>query len=650
MGSFRILEQGRIGRLELKNRIFYPALSSWLAGEMGEVTEELISHYERIAKGGAALIVVETTMVCTAVDPFRGIVKGLRADDDCYTVGLFKLTEAIHEAGAKVAIQLSPGGGSQGSIPWEIGTQGMKSLEKVSSSSISRMGGPPPRELTVVEIDKMIQLFGLAAKRVKLAEFDAIEIHAMGGLLIAQFLSPLLNKRVDDYGGDLNGRMKFLSELIKVTQTAVGSDFPILVRFAADEFYPGGRGVQESKEIAKKLETLGVHAISLNSGMHGESSEYVTPSFYIPRGHDLPIFKAIKEVVTIPVMVAGSLGLPELAEKALKESKVDFVGIGRGLLADPDLPRKIGEGDVKAIRRCIRCNECRGLNKRPLRCTVNAQLGREIKYGQIGKAVQKKKVLVIGGGPGGMEAARIAALRGHKVVLMEKKPVLGGDLHIAAIPPHKEEIKYILDYYNHELFRLKNLDIQLTTEADPVNVKSLNPDVVILATGGEPVIPPDIKQTRQNGVITVRQVLDGANVGKRVVIIGGGQIGCEIGLFLANQGKEVTILELLGNIGTDMEPLVFKCLIKELISLRVEIHTGTTVQEITNQGVIAIENGKKKEFTADCVVFALGFKPINGLQEALKGIVKRVIVIGNARMQGKIRNAISEGFVASFNI
>ncbi len=644
----RILEQGVIGSLHLKNRIFFPAMSSWLPGLNGDITEELIAHYERIARGGVGLIVVETAMACTAIDPFMHLARALRADDDCYTIGLFKITEAVHEAGAKVAIQLSPGPGSVGSIPWEVGYQGVKNIQKVSSSSVQRMGGPPPRELTVAEIEKMIELYALAAQRVKLAEFDAIEIHAMGGFLIAQFLSPMLNKRDDSYGGNLKGRMKFLIELIQATKSKVGSNFPILVRYAVNEFHPEGRGVAESIEIAKTLESIGVHAVSLNSGMHGETSEYVSPPFNMPRGHDLPLFKKVKEVVGTPVMVAGGLGLPELAEKALNEGYADFIGIGRGLLADPDLPQKIENGDIKGIRKCIRCNECRGLNKRPFRCTVNAQLGRGNKYGEIRIAAKKKRVLVIGGGPAGMEASRIAALRGHEVTLMEKRPVLGGTLHIAAIPPHKEEIRYIMEYYSHVLPQFRNLDIQLDSEARPENIEALKPDVVILATGGEPFIPADIEQKRQSGILSAHQVLRGRDMGKRAIVVGGGLIGCETALFLSEQEKQVIILEILKNVGMDMEPLVRKCLMKELDTLGVEIHTNTKVKEITEEGVVAIENGQERKFEGDSVVLALGLKPVNGLKDALKGKVGKIALIGDAKGQGNIRAAISEGFVTSF--
>lgn len=247
-----------------------------------------------------------------------------------------------------------------------------------------------------------------------------------------------------------------------------------------------------------------------------------------------------------------------------------------------------------------------------------------------------------------MEASRVAALRGHKVTLMEKNPRLGGALHIAAIPPHKEEIKYIIEYYSHVLPQLRNLDIQLDMEAKPGNIEALKPDVVILATGAEPFIPADIEQKRPSGILSAHQVLSGDNVGKRAIVVGGGLIGCETALFLAQQKKQVIILEILENVGVDMEPLVRKCLMKELDSFGVEIHTNTKVKEITEEGVMAIENGQEKEFEGDSVVLALGLKPVNGLKDALKGKVGKIAVIGDAKGQGKIRAAISEGFVTSF--
>lgn len=650
MNFSSLFQPGAIGRLRLKNRIFFPAMTSWLAGPTGDTTDELVSHYERIAKGGAGLIVVETAMAATAVDPYRHLVRALRADDDCFNISLFQLTEAIHEAGAKVAVQLSPGPGSIGSIPWEIGCQGVRNIQRVSSSPVQRMGGPPaPRELTISEIEKMIELYALSAQRIKLVEFDAIEIHAMGGFLIAQFLSPMLNKREDEYGGDLKGRMKFLTDLIRATQAKVGSDFPVWVRYAVDEFHPEGRRVEESKEIAKTLESLGVHAISLNSGMHGETSEYVSPPFNIARGHDLPLFKEVKKTVGIPVMVAGGLDLGELAEKVLNEEYADLVGIGRGLLADPDLPQKIEAGEIAAIRKCIRCNECRGLNKRPFRCTVNAQVGRQYKYGEIREASHKKKVVVVGGGPGGMEAARVAALRGHSVTLMEKGSFLGGALHLAAIPPHKEEIRFILEYYQHTLPQFRNLDIQLNMEAEPGNIQALKPDIVILATGGEPFIPTEMQPIRENAV-TAYQVLRGHSVGDRVIVVGGGLIGCETAAYIAQLNKHVILLEVLESIGADMEPLVRKCMMKELNALRVEIHNKTRVRAITEKGVVVVENGQEKQFKGDSVVLALGITPVNGLKDALKGKARKIIVIGDAKVQGKIRTAVNEGFMAGYHL
>ncbi len=640
----RIFQPGTIGRMHLKNRIVMLAMGTRFPTVTGEVTDELIAHFARRAEGGAGLICVHPCYVAPTIDTMRTVCLGLRADDGCFIPGLSRLAEAVHEAGAKVSIELRAGGGTVATdMYWTPGLQGIKKPDRVSCSPVAIPGSKVAvRELSVKEIKKIVQLFGMAAARIKRAGFDALEVTAHGHYLVADFLSPLVNKRVDAYGGSVEGRLRFLLELVESARKNVGDDFTILLKFGVDERREGGRGVKESQIMAKRLQEAGVNAISVDAD----------DDVFLPKGWQVVYAEAIKEVVDIPVIATTKLGDPELAEKVLEEGRADFIGMGRALLADPDLPKKTREGHTEEIRRCIYCNECYSGELRPMRCTLNPAVGRETKYGAIGRAEKIKHVMIAGAGPGGMEAARVSALRGHRVTLYEKTDELGGrQLKLAMIPPYKGDLKNITDYYSVQLKKLDNVKLELGKEVTADLVEKERPDVLIVATGGRPVTPR-IPGIDGRNVVSAWDVLAGrAEVGKTAIVAGGGLVGCETAHFLADQGKMITIVETMEAVAVDAAPHTREPLLWELANKNVTILTQRKIDKITDEGVIVTDKKQnRKTIEGDTVVLALGTEGVNTLEDELVGKVPELYVIGDAKEPRKIRNAISEGFVVAYRI
>ena len=654
----QLLKPGRLGSLELKNRIVMAPMMTILSSVWGEVTAETVAWYARRAKGGAGLVVVEPCFVATAIDPIRPSARVLRADDDCFIPGLASLTEAVHENGAKIGIQLHPGGGAQAlsGSGWMPGLHGPQDLTPVSPSGVPAYGVfrhesiRKPRALASEEIEKCAELCGDGAGRIKKAGFDLIEINAHEGWLIAQFLSPYFNKRTDTYGGSLENRCRFLLDIIEAMRKAVGPEFPITVKYSVDEFIEGGFHVEEAQIIAKILEEAGVNGISCSLGVLGSKIPPIPPFNFPPRSLDY-LFEAIKASVNIPVLAVFNLDDFNAAEQILRDGRADFIGIARGLIADPDWPRKVAKGRIEEIRKCIKCNACRIIhNPHPIRCALNAAAGRENKYDIIRPSGAKKKVAVVGGGPAGMEAARVAALRGHKVTLFEKNQELGGMLKLASVAPHKEILLSIPEYYSRELQSL-GVVLIFGRKATAESILEEKPDTVIIATGGVPLIP-DIPGIGKNTVATALDILaDKKEAGKEVIVAGGGLVGCEVANFLAQQNKKVTIIEMLGAIGIDMERYILNALRTELVERGVRILTSVQIVEILDGGLIGIDKGgNKASHKADSIVLALGLSGSDELTDELNGKVKEVHTIGNAKLPRQIREAISEGFMTAYSL
>ncbi len=652
----KLFEPGKIGTLELKNRIIMPPMSTNFPTVWGEATDVMSDYFKTRAKGGAALLFLEVTQTGTALDPMKQLPTSLRLDDDGFLPAIAGVIEAVHESGAKIGIQLSPGFSSQARIgPWIVGDQYVKEILPVSPSGVLHPElKRPSRKLTVKEIEKMVELFGWGALRAKEAGFDIIEIHGHSGFLIGQFLSPFFNRRTDKYGGSPERRFRFLREIIGSTRSQVGSQYPLTVKFSVDEFFEGGRDLKEGQEIARRLEETGINGITVSSGIHGSIKPSI-PSMYSPDGVFIPLAEALKRVVSIPLIVPGKIGDPFLAEKTLKEGKADFIGWGRPLIADPDLPRKVAEGRLEEIRRCIHCNEClrvQWAHRAPLRCTVNPVAGREGRYGFLRQSEKKKKVVVIGAGPAGMESARVAGLRGHDVLLHERSNELGGgQLKLASVPPHKEVLQRLIDYYAASFKSLGNVKVFLNSEVHAQEVIASGAEAVVVATGAEG-FTPDAPGIKNEQVMTAHQLLSGRKwTGETVIVVGGGSVGCEVGNFLAQQGKRVTIVEMLDAVATDIHSMVRVALLDEIARYGVQVLTGVRFEALTEDGVEAVDRKLRKvRLKADAVIFAVGAKARNQLVGELKGKVEEVHIIGDARQPRRIRDAISEGYVTGNDI
>jgi 2-enoate reductase len=661
----KLFERGMIGKLSLKNRIVMPAINIQLAlpFEDGGLSPRGIDFYAARAKGGAGLII--TTFMRPNHKLEFSIGEPVINNWRCVS-WLNDLAEAVHDYGAKVCIQLSPGLGRIPTPKPELPNGGLVAPSPLPSIR-SRDGEMPPvapgrypaypenyliaRELTTAEIEQLVMDFELSAEIIKTADIDAIEIHGHQGYLLDEFMTALWNKRTDKYGGDLEGRLRLPLELIKAIRRGAGDDFPIIFRYPLTHYLEGGRDIEEGLEIARRLEAAGVDAISVNAGCY-ETYNFTQPPTTQPRGCWVELAEMTKKAVNIPVIVAGKLGYPELAERVLQEGKADFIGLARYLLADPEWPNKVREGRTEDIVPCIGCHEgCIGRVRqyKHIGCAVNPAAGLE-RESVITPAERKKSVLVVGGGPAGMEAARVAILRGHKVTIWEKGKALGGNLIPAAVPDFKDDYKRLIDYLITQMKKL-GVKVELGKEATPELIQRMRPDVVFVATGARPIIPKikGIEKGLETGkVVTAVDLLLGkGKVSESVVIIGGGLIGCETALYLAKgRGKKVTVVELLDSIARDMVWGNALDLVRLLDESNVKILTSTEVQEITETGVIiADEQGNKSTLEADTITLAVGMTPNREMAEALEDRkLPEVYAIGDCVEPCKVIGSIWQGF------
>lgn len=539
-GFKKLFEQIQIGRMELKNRIVMPAMCSKFGTELGAVNQRLIDYYVERAKGGVGLIIIENT--CVEWPRGKAGASPIRIDDWKYVSGLHDLAEIVHSYGAKIATQLHHTGRQNSTLCTE-------GVELIAPSPVPclAMGGEMPRELTVEEIEQMIDKYVQGAHRTLSADFDAVELHGAHGYLISQFMSPLTNKREDEYGGDFEGRMRFPLEIIKRIKAIVGPDFPIIFRISGDEYIEGGLTIEDTKKIAKRLEEAGVHCISVSAGIYEADPSWfakIYPPSAMPKGCYVPLAEALKSVVNIPIIVVGRLSDPLIAEQTLQEGKADLIAMGRGLLADPYIPLKIAENRLEDINPCLYCNQgCYGnlFKMWSIQCDVNPALGQERDF-QIEPASEAKNIMVAGGGPAGMEAARVLALRGHKVTLYEKEGELGGQIRAGSVASFKEPLGDLLKYLRTQLSKL-NVRVERNIGVDPKLISKVKPDVLVIATGGVPIIPDIPGVDGENVVLATDVLLGRKTVGDTIAVIGGGEVGVEVALHLAENGKKVYIVE-----------------------------------------------------------------------------------------------------------
>jgi len=657
-----LFSPANVGSIEISNRIVMLAMHLAFATEEGFSTGRLKNFYVERAKGGAGLLTIGMAYVDQT-----GKGQGLSLDiyDDKYIPGLKEVAEACKVYGSRVFLQLSHQGAT--ALPNLIGQQ------PVSSSPITtRKSDMLPRELTTTEIPEVVDRFGEAARRTKEASFDGIEVVASTNTLINQFLSPITNKRADEYGGELKNRMRFLFEVNEAIRGKVGDDYPLSYRIVGDELMKGGNGVAEAVQIAKELEKVGADVINVNLSWHEVPVPQIAMS--VPRGAYTYTARAVKEAVNVPVIATGRINDPILAERLIEEGVTDFAGMGRALIADPELPNKAREQRFDDIRPCIACGQgCFdvAIFHQPLTCLGNAAVGRENEC-RIVKIGRPKKVIVIGGGPGGMEAARVAALRGHKTILYEKNQELGGMLNLASIVPGREEISSLVSYLVTQVQKL-GVDIRLKLEATTGLIEEEKPDVIIVATGSNPVVP-DIPGIDRDSVVAANEVLVGnADTGKRVVIVGGSGVGCDVALYLARKGtvdaeaafflagveavdletmlllnrkgtKNITIVEMLPKIGRGIGISTRWTIMRRLREVGVSIVTRATVERITDTGVIAKIDGEDRSIEADTVAIAVGHRSNDTLFKELEGKASEVYSIGDCVEPRTALEAIREAY------
>lgn len=624
----------RIGNLELRNRMVMAPMVTNYAYDDGSVTDRLKAYHVERAKGGVALIIIEATYVHPSG---RGFQNEVGIYSDRLIPGLRALVDAVHAHHAKIAVQLYHGGRQTTSA---VTGQPIVAPSPIKDPTESEV----PKELSKDEISLLVQAFAQAARRAKTAGFDAVEVHGAHGYLINEFLSPYSNKREDEYGGPLENRMRFPLEVVRAVRQAVGPDFPIIYRMSADEKVPGGLTLDETKVFAKALEKEGVNAIHVSAGVYTSAAWIIQP-MYLPRACLADLAQAIKAVVQIPVIAVGRINDPEVAETILAEGKADLVAFGRELLTDPDMPKKVMEGRLDEVRKCIAC--CQAcidelfLNH-SIGCTVNARTGYETQF-PLNPSPRPRKVLVVGGGPAGMEGARVAALRGHHVTLWEKDGDLGGQLTLAAKSPGKGEIATFKEFLVNQMNKLK-VNVKLNKQATLEAIRTEKPDIVIVATGAKPATLSVPGIDRENVVSAWSVIMDSVKVGKRVVVIGGGLVGCETADYLAEKGHTVTIIEMLPRIAEDVGPLMGALLTDRLKKSGVKIITGAKLHSIEDHSVTVEKDDKIETIPdIDSVVIAVGSVPEDTLANELEGSGIDYYVIGDAWKPRRITHAVFEG-------
>ncbi len=633
----------KIGTMEVKNRIAMAPMTTIWAPADGTVSQQMADYWEARARGGVGLIILE---VITVAREYPYILQSVGLWEDGLVPGFKKFVDAMHAHGARVAPLICHPGPE--SFCW------LNGVETVGPSPVvCKTHGQVCRELSVDEIAEIVEQFGEAARRAREAGCDAVELHAAHSyMLTASFLSPLRNRRTDEYGGSIDGRLRFVLEVIASMRAKAGPDFPLIVRISGDEYVVGGRGLLDTQYIVPKLVEAGVDAFEVSGGVIPDLFWRITPCLGTPPGLNVPAAAAVKQVTDVPVMVVGRINDPLFADDILRKGYADMVVMGRALLADPELPNKAREGRLEDIAPCTACGEgCLRpqLTFLPMTCVINPAVGRE-KEMEIVPAEKPKRVVVVGGGPGGMEAARVAAIRGHKVTLFERQSKLGGQLKLACVAPTKQELSKWVIYLSTQL-RKAGVKVEMNREVTPELIEEMKPDVVIVATGGECLVPP-VPGVDGPKVVKGHDILAGKVAISRgkVLIIGGGMVGCELADMLADPGYNqttgsapVTVVEMLDDIALDVIPQTRMLLVPRLKEKGVRAITSATVKEVLEDGVVIVRDGQEETIGGmDFIVLACGAQSVDGLSDRIRDKVPEVYVIGDAKEPRKALDAIAE--------
>ncbi|HHY25490.1 MAG TPA: FAD-dependent oxidoreductase [Desulfitobacterium dehalogenans] len=675
-----------IGKMELKNRMVLPAMHLNYC-PAGEVTDQLIEFYRVRARGGVGLVIIGGC----GIDRVGNTLGMIQLDEDRYIPGLQRLVEAVHQEGAKIVTQLYQAGNYASSL--------LTGNQPVAPSPLpSKLTKEIPHELTVEEIKKLVQKFSQAAVRTQQAGFDGVEILAGTGYLISEFLSPVTNKRTDEYGGDLSNRMRFALEIVKAIRQGVGPDFPVIARIAGNDFIPGGHTNVEAQTFAKALEEAGVNAINVTGGWHETVVPQITMN--VPPAAFRYLARGIKKVVSVPVFASNRITTPELARDILTSGDADLVGFARPILADPHLPLKAQGLDPSPIRPCVACNQgCLDhvFRGKPVACLVNAEAGREAELKAQGKGVKNagdtinggtfsppKKVLVIGAGPAGLEFARVASSQGHDITVWEKSDQPGGQLNLAAAPPDRQDFNRFTEYL---VQACKTQGVKLFTNQEanlenlPTSIEKEGFTDIVLATGALPMNPPfPVEEGAE--VIQAWDVLTGKETGENVVIVGGGSVGVETALYLAGQGtldaetlrflivnqaentealakllfqgkKRVTLVEMTKGVGRDLGSSTRWAMLADLQRHRVKVLTNTAVKAVRADGVWVEGPEGESLVPGDTVVSAVGSVANQELLKALQDKLPAHVTlhqIGDAIKPAKVLDAVHTGYKAALSL
>jgi 2,4-dienoyl-CoA reductase-like NADH-dependent reductase (Old Yellow Enzyme family)/thioredoxin reductase len=641
-----------LGSLFLKNRLVMSQMTMNYATDGGFVTDKLIRYYLERARGGVGLILVEGTFF---TPEGRGYKNQLGLSSPDHVKGLRQLTGAVHAVpdAPKIFIQIHHAG-------WRASSK-LSGLPTVGPSALAPYpGAEVAHALSQEEIKNLVEAHIVAAGRAKEAGFDGVDFHCAHGYLIPSFFSPLSNRRTDEYGGDLAGRTRFLLEIVRGTKERLGRDFPVTIKISGDEYIEGGLDIQEMIKIARLAERAGIDGILVSAGtVGGKKVEDLSQAHKVLRtmpmmtnpGCLVPLAEEMKKALRIPVITVGRINHPSLAEDIIAKGQADLVAMGRALLADPHLPRKAFEGKEEEIRLCIACNE--GCYKRifqqlDIRCSVNPTTGREEEISSA-KATAPKRVVVIGAGPAGMEAAHAAWERGHVVLLVEKSPEVGGQLNLASLAPGRKEIE---NFRSFLLGRLQRSDVKILKPktATGTFVKEYGPDVVILAVGAQPR-RIRVKGLGEDRMISSWEILRGKGGPREpILVLGAGLVGCEAADLLSEAGKKVVLAEILPEIATGGDADTKAYFTLKFKKNKVEVITGATLLRV--EGNTAVLQREKDEIRVEVgtVVSAVGAESNDGLLEELVSAGLSVIKIGDCLQPRTLLEAVQEGFQAGRSI